>query len=113
MQWIRRQWREWFYAYSFWYLVGREKRPGAKVIFERELGSIKDSVTGYMDWQISEQEIISDRLSRRFDLSQALNESAKRAIEEKKALVEHELTANQLAALEFQQEYLQSIMRKS
>ena len=107
--WYRRK----FFDYSFWYLFGKESRKGAKSAFYKEMNGIIGSVNAYLDWTESESEIISDRLSHRFDLSTALNEAANRAIVEKKAIIEHQLTGSQQSALAFQKEYLQKIVRKA
>jgi len=75
---IRAWWRRKLYDYLFWYLLG--KKAEGKDVFDRELDAIADSVKGYITFQKTEREIISDRLSRRFDLAGALNESANPAI---------------------------------
>ena len=107
----RRWWRRKLYDYLFWYFMGKSKE--GRDVFHRELDAIADSVNGYINFQKTESEIISERLSRRFDLSAALNESAARAIKEKQAVIEHPLTDKQKAALEFQKSYLQKIVRNS
>ncbi len=88
-------------------------RPSAQHFVERAKTDAMDAAT----WKHGEARIQQDRLSKRFDIGAALNEGANRAIGEKKALEQHAadsgLTSRQLAALKFQQEYLQRVVSKA
>lgn len=88
-----------------------------KRIAVRELWVIPESIHRHFDFQDREQAILKERLGRRYDLGLALCESANRALAEKKATnTEHEvipLSAKQQAALKFQEEYLQRIVKRS
>jgi hypothetical protein len=80
----------------------------------RELRAIRESILAHYDYQNREQRILSDRLARRFDLGQALNEAAVRAVEEKQAIVPAGYPSrHQMAALELQAEELQRVLRRS
>lgn len=112
---LRAWWRRKLFDYAFWYLFGNEAREGSRAIFEKECDAIVESVNAYLNWQKSEQEILSERLARRFDLSTALNESASRAIDQKKVIftAKNSLTSSQLAALAHQEEYLKNLVKKA
>ncbi len=88
-------------------------RADIERVARRELSGVSENIDAYFHWLTNETAIQSDRLARRFDLGLALNESANRAIAEKKALAEPRLTDKQLAALKVQKEYLQRVVRNS
>lgn len=80
----------------------------------RELRAIEVSILAHYDYQNREQRILSDRLARRFDLGQALNEAAVRAVQEKQALVPAGYpTPRQMDALELQAEQLMAMVRRA
>lgn len=83
-----------------------------KRIARRELDAISESIGAHFDYQKREQEILSDRLARRFDIGMAMNEAANRAIEEK-AAVKVRLSSTQEKALEFQKAYLDRLVKNS
>lgn len=75
---------------------------------------IREAVT----FQKTEQQILSDRLGRSYDLGMALNESANRAIAQKQKAKQEAagimpLTDRQQMAFEYQKQYLQKIVRES
>lgn len=87
-------------------------------IIEREVSAIPDSLRAHHDYQSREQAIQNDRMTRRFDMGLALNEAANRAIAEKteaKRAVDPgmNLSANQSKALEFQKQYLDSLVKRA
>ena len=86
-----------------------------KRLAKRELDAIPESLRAHWDYQTREQSILTERLGRRYDLGMALNESANRAIEEKKVTRDTmpQLSGKQLAALEFQEKYLQGLVKKA
>lgn len=83
-------------------------------LLERELLAIPETVAAHFAYQDREVRILTDRLSRRFDVGSAVNEAANRAIQDKKVAREAQpLTGRQLAALEFQKQHLQKIVDRS
>lgn len=92
-------------------------REQAKGVIAREMAEIQTTAVKAFEFQLSEQNILSERLGRRYDLGMALNESANRALAQKKvAMTESEvpkLTGSQLAALKYQEKYLQDLVEKS
>ncbi len=84
-------------------------------MIRREVGAIMETVEAGTSWQMNEQEVLKARLGRRYDLGMALNESANRALEAKaQAAVEAPiLTTRQEAALKFQKDYLQRVVKNS
>jgi hypothetical protein len=69
-----------------------------------------------MEYQKSEAEVLNERLSRRYDPGMALNEAAKRAIEQKTSVgikSPDNLTEKQKMALEFQAKYLKKVIGQS
>lgn len=93
--------------------VRREGRNRQNVtrIAHRELSAISEAFS----YHESEVKVLGERLGRRFDQGMALNEAANRAIAAKKT-AETEgngLSSNQKAALEFQKQYLDRIVRNS
>jgi hypothetical protein len=92
--------------------------PGeVRRLAQREVDAIPTSILAHFDYQDREQRILSDRLTRRFDLGQALNEAAARAITEKQtgapAMPVPYPTEKQKLALKVQEETLQERIRKS
>lgn len=107
-----------------WGYVERGRQKGwtkqqlstARLIAMQEENAIWDSIRGVILWNKSEGEIVASRLARRFDPGMTLNEIANRAIEAKKAIREEagpQLTSKQLAALEFQKNYLKGVVDRS
>lgn len=83
----------------------------------RELDAIPESVEAFFLHQKTEQKILIERLGRRYDLGLALNEAANRALAEKKEAERAvdpgmNLTSRQVAALDFQKQYLQRLIEK-
>jgi hypothetical protein len=93
------------------------EREQTKKLIAREMDEIQITAVKAFEFQLSEQNILSERLGRRYDLGMALNESANRALAAKKAAKTEgevpKLTGSQLAALRYQEKYLQDIVRKS
>jgi hypothetical protein len=81
-------------------------RERAKYLVEREIREMSETVA----YQHSEIEMLTSRLSRRYDPGQALNEAARRAVADKQ---EQRMSPQQKAALEFQKQYLAKIVRKA
>lgn len=83
----------------------------------REVEAIPTSILAHFDYQDREQRILSDRLTRRFDLGMALNEAAARAITEKQtsrvAMPVGYPTDKQKMALKLQEETLRERIGKS
>lgn len=83
----------------------------------RETLAVKESVVAHFEYQKTEQDILSERLARRYDIGMAMNEAANCAIVQKAAAKEDPrnppLTSRQQAALEFQKEYLARIVNNS
>jgi len=82
----------------------------------REIGAIRVSIIEHGRYQDREARILNDRLSRRYDPGQAVNEAANRAIAAKQAAGERSpdtLTAKQKLALQVQQQHLQRVIRDS
>lgn len=105
----------WALIRVMWYSRDGETRPFSEmaVLYLNELNAVKDNVSAYISFQKSEKEILTERLGRRYDIGLAMNESAQRAMEEKKYYMLRELSGKQKAALEFQAKYLQSLVNKS
>lgn len=113
-------------AIHLWLLVRWARNLGwdasdAWRIAKRELAAVPDSMNGHFAWLVSEREIITARLVRRFDIGLAMNEATNRALEERARLIAEEgispeptpiLSETQRAALKFQEEYLQIIARR-
>lgn len=105
-----------------WALVRQAERRGlnlhtARAVAQREVAAISATIRESECWQMDEQRILTERLGRRYDLGMAMNESANRALEAKKAAKAGadvpRLTAGQEAALKVQQETLERIVRRS
>lgn len=103
-----------------WLFVREAKARGwdiaaAKIIAADEIAE------GYKSWkercrrQVTEHQIVTARLARRFDPGPTLNEVANRAIEAKQEARRDEvhLTSRQLQALEFQKQYLERVVKNS
>ena len=92
--------------------AGKPKQAAARIA-EQVVAGIAEAVR----WQDGEQAILAERLSKRYDLGMALNESANRAMVAKRAAKTAEdapqLTAAQLKALEFQKQFLQRVVERS
>lgn len=84
-----------------------------KHVVQSEQNAVWDQVRKVIEYQAGEVELLEDRLSRRFDIGMAMNEAANRAIAQKQAARDPELTGRQKLALEFQKEYLQKVVDKS
>lgn len=92
--------------------AGRDKHE-AKRIIDRELASILDTVSAHFIFQKHETVILTERLRRRYDIGLAMNESTQRAQKLREADGAKDtpiLSASQLKALKFQQQYLQGIV---
>ena len=91
-------------------------RAEVELLVERELRAIRTSIVEHYRYQDREARILNDRLSRRYDPGQAVNEAAKRAVEAKQAAgapSPDNLTAKQQLALEVQQAHLRRVIRDS
>ena len=64
-------------------LMGYPQRDRVSALLKREIAAIGPSVEGYLTYQKTEIEILSERLSRRYDPGAALNEATERAIRAK------------------------------
>lgn len=84
-------------------------------VIEREIRAIEKTIAAAAEWQVDEIKVLTERLTRRYDVGMAMNEATQRAQEaRKKAGLEPEgmpLTGAQKAALRVQQEYLAKIQR--
>ena len=92
-----------------------EKREVMRLI-ERELGAIRTSIIEHYRYQDREQRILSERLTRRYDVGMAMNEATNRAIEAKKAAGEpnpDNLSPKQKMALEVQAQTLKERLGKA
>lgn len=94
-----------------WLLMREAKRLGWNLseterLAKRELDAVQESIRAHFEYQISEVEILSQRLGRRYDPGMALNEAANRAIAQKQAARDPQLTSRQKLALKFQEEEL-------
>lgn len=82
-------------------------------VIDREIHAIEFSIATAAEWQWDETKILVDRLTRRYDVGMAMNESTLRAREARaKQGLDPEgpqLTGKQLQALAFQQQYLKRI----
>ena len=65
-------------------LMGYPQRDRVGALLDREIAAIAPSVEAYLTHQRTEIEILSARLSRRYDPGAALNEATERAIKDKK-----------------------------
>jgi len=92
-------------------------RDTAQRVVRREVGAISDDCLQTFAWEKSEQRIMEDRLNRRFDLGSSLNEAANRAMAQKASErgqpKDDGLSGPQRAALAFQKQYLEKIVRNS
>ena len=82
----------------------------------RELAAVPASIVEHYRYQDREARILNDRLARRYDPGQAVNEAANRAIQAKQASGERSpdnLTDKQKLALEFQKAHLQRVIKDS
>jgi hypothetical protein len=82
----------------------------------RELAAVPASIVEHYRYQDREARILNDRLARRYDPGQAVNEAAQRAIQAKQASGERSpdnLTDKQKLALEVQKAHLQRVVRDS
>lgn len=104
-----------FYA---WFLVRGAIRRGwdateARRIAKREIEAVPESILAHFVYQKSEADILSERLARRYDPGMALSEAANRAIAQKQAARDPQLTSRQLAALKVQEETLNRAIRNA
>ncbi len=111
------------YINAIYRQLARDMRLGAVVmdpprdlyqIVEREVTAVADSVFAYAEWQKEEVAILTDRLTRRYDVGMAMNEATQRAMKARaEAQIDEapirELTANQRKALAFQEQYLKRV----
>lgn len=82
----------------------------------REISAIRESILAHFDYQDREARILNDRLSRRYDPGQAVNEAANRAIAAKKAAGEpspDNLTEKQKLALRLQEQTVKERIARS
>lgn len=87
------------------------------LIIANEVSCVRDSIIHFADYQMSETEILTQRLGRRYDVGMAMNEATNRALKLKSELPTdpqpiRELTASQKMALKFQEEYLARIVKR-
>ena len=68
-------------------LMGYPQRDRVGALLDREIAALGPSVEAYLTHQKTEIEILSARLSRRYDPGAALNEATERAIEAKKTVM--------------------------
>jgi hypothetical protein len=106
-----------------WLLVRSAKVYGWRELAEvrrvaqREVWAIAESITGHFEYQTTERQILTERLTRRFDVGMAMNEATNRARERRRVLeaeglvveAEPQLTDRQKAALAFQEQYLKRV----
>ncbi len=85
----------------------------ARRVANREVRAISETIGAAACWHKSETEILTERLGRRYDLGMALSESANRAIAQKQAARDPQLTERQKMALKVQEETLQRIVARS
>lgn len=101
-----------------WAHVRMAKRRGwnwkaVRHVSQTEQNAIWNTVRKVVLYQASEAEVLEMRLSRRYDIGMAMNEAANRAIAQKQAVRDPQLTGRQLVALKVQEEYLQRIVKRS
>lgn len=118
--------RQWFTSQALW-MSGRlmtwahmrmaEDRDWDPEIVKRvsqsEQNAIWDQVRAVIKYQAGEVEMLEARLSRRFDPGMALNEAANRAMVQKQAARDPQLTAGQLMALKVQEETVNRWVERS
>lgn len=85
----------------------------ARRIAAREVAAAPESILAHFEYQRSEADILSERLARRYDPGMALSEAANRAIAQKQAARDPQLTSRQLAALKVQEETLNRAIRNA
>ena len=83
-------------------------------VIEREVKAIAESIASAAEWHWDEVKILTDRLTRRYDVGMAMNEATQRAQESRKAAGlrpdgEFQMSEKQKAALKFQAEYLRRV----
>ena len=86
----------------------------ARFLIDREIDAIAHTVVGGAEWFHDETDILAARLTRRYDVGMAMNESTNRAIKAKAEMdldpdPIRELTDKQKLALAFQEQYLKRI----
>lgn len=81
-------------------------------LVEREVKAVPETVDASLAYQNREQETLTVRLSRRYDIGMAMNEAANRAMADK-ATARLQLTPQQEAALKVQQDYLQRVVNQA
>jgi hypothetical protein len=102
-----------------WLLARRLRSTGrtpaeVRTLIDRELAGIEENVRAFCNWQINEQAVLKERLARRYDIGMAMNESAQRALRDKEVAKNAPvLTDKQKAALAFQKDYLDRVVRKA
>lgn len=79
-------------------------------IAKREVDAIHETIIHSLEWHKDEAQILTDRLTRRYDVGMAMNEATQRAmVARETAGTAHDvlpLSNRQNAALVFQQEFL-------
>lgn len=103
---------------KIWTLMRSGKRRGwnskeTERLAKRELAAVQESIRAHFEYQTSEADILSERLSRRYDPGMALNEAANRAMVQKQAARDPQLTDRQKLALKFQEEELKRRIARS
>lgn len=91
------------------------ERENLLPILQTELDALEESVSLTAEYSQRECDILSARLTRRYDPAMAFTEAVHRAIEAKKAARESimHLTINQEEALNYQKEHLLGILAKT
>ena len=80
-------------------LMGYPQRDRVGALLDREIAALGPSVEAYLTHQRTEIEILSARLSRRYDPGAALNEATERAIRAKKTALTANLTPGRTVVL--------------
>ena len=86
-------------------------------IAQREVNAVNESIRSSIEWHTSEVDILTARLTRRYDVGMAMNEATQRAMDARKAAwTDHDIipmTGRQNAALAFQEMMLKRNQERS
>ncbi len=117
VEWYSMRLAAWLVARVTFRVYGGQKDQIYKLAVS-EINDLPKIIDRAITYQKNELEILSERLSRSYDPGMALNEAYNRvAVQKQKARQEAAgimpLTSKQLAALEYQKQYLQKIVSNS
>jgi hypothetical protein len=120
MGWVSRQLQRFYISALVREIVEIDSKIDSKIVkplVEAELTGIRRSIIDTYHYRDREQRLINERLTRRFDISQAMNEATNRAIAAKQAAGAMrdvpQLTGKQQLALELQQATLAQRLKDS